>query len=130
MLLIVVPVYAIFFANDFELTQLRRDALSSLVYVTNWQQIFFGQSYWAATLAESPLKHTWSLAVEEQFYVVWPLIAVAVLRRRNVRGLRDVAVVGAAGAAALTTVAGVTGVHVSSPTVTSTSGVFPVLLTS
>ena len=63
-----------------------RDAASALAYVSNWVQIHAGTTYWAATEAPSPLKHLWSLGVEEQFYVVWPLVIAVtafVLRDRT-----------------------------------------------
>jgi peptidoglycan/LPS O-acetylase OafA/YrhL len=80
-------VYSHFFAIDAELSTIRRDGLASLFYVTNWVQIVSGQSYWAQTLAESPLKHLWSLAVEEQFYLLWPFVVIIAHRRLGQRGL-------------------------------------------
>src|SRR6185295_6422078 len=56
----------------------------------NWRAIFSQRSYWELFLAPSPLEHTWSLAIEEQFYVVWPLVVVFVLRRFGVRALAAV----------------------------------------
>ena len=57
---------------------LRGDTLAALAYVTNWWLIFRQQSYFEAMGRPPPLQHLWSLAVEEQFYLVWPLVCVAV----------------------------------------------------
>jgi peptidoglycan/LPS O-acetylase OafA/YrhL len=62
-----------------DLGALRADALATLGYVANWHQLLAGQSYFARLAAPSPLAHTWSLAIEEQFYVVWPLVVAAAL---------------------------------------------------
>jgi peptidoglycan/LPS O-acetylase OafA/YrhL len=58
---------------------LRSDVFSTAFYVANWHFIAQGANYFAATGPPSPLTHTWSLAVEEQFYLVWPLLVVGVL---------------------------------------------------
>ena len=83
------------------LGQLRSDALSTLAYVANWHYIASGQNYFVRFAAPSPLLHTWSLAVEEQFYLVWPLVVLFVLARFGVRALGWVAAILAAGSAAL-----------------------------
>ena len=55
------------------LTELRGDAISSLAYVANWHFIFEHQSYFDQFQRPSLFRHLWSLAVEEQFYLFWPL---------------------------------------------------------
>jgi peptidoglycan/LPS O-acetylase OafA/YrhL len=64
----------------------RWDALSTLGYVANWRFAFSHQGYFGAT-SPSPLLHLWSLGVEEQFYLLWPLVVFGLLRAgRRVRG--------------------------------------------
>ena len=76
-----VAAYAMFYAKPIELAGIRADALATIAYVANWRAIFAHKSYWQLFAAPSPLEHTWSLAIEEQFYVVWPLVVALLLRR-------------------------------------------------
>jgi peptidoglycan/LPS O-acetylase OafA/YrhL len=69
------------------LSLLRGDAYAALGYVANWRMIFRGTGYIAATAAPSPLQHTWSLGIEEQFYLLWPLAIVAILVVRRARAV-------------------------------------------
>jgi peptidoglycan/LPS O-acetylase OafA/YrhL len=79
--IVAVALYSRFVAAPGTYPELRWDALSALFYVANWHFILSGQNYFLATGPMSPLLHTWSLAVEEQFYLVWPLVVVLTLKR-------------------------------------------------
>ncbi|MDI3315333.1 MAG: acyltransferase family protein [Mycobacterium sp.] len=57
---------------------LRTDALAAFFWVANWNFVAHKTDYFSQGGARSPLEHTWSLGVEEQFYVVWPLLLTAV----------------------------------------------------
>jgi len=66
------------------------DALSTVFYVSNWYSIHGGVTYFSLSSQPSPLLHTWSLAIEEQFYLVWPLVVLAVLKLGTARRARRV----------------------------------------
>ena len=79
LLLFVVALYGRFFATAAETAQIRTDGLWVLGYAANWHAVISDHGYWAQFTAPSPLDHFWSLAIEEQFYLVWPLITAATL---------------------------------------------------
>lgn len=56
---------------------LRGDAIASLLYFVNWHFIFAHQSYFEQFQTPSLFRHLWSLSVEEQFYLFWPLLFAA-----------------------------------------------------
>jgi peptidoglycan/LPS O-acetylase OafA/YrhL len=88
-----VVVAAIFLPADFART--RTDALASFAYVNNWHQLLADRSYFAGFARPSLLQHLWSLAVEEQFYLLWPLALGALLGRLGRRGAVLVTIVAA-----------------------------------
>jgi peptidoglycan/LPS O-acetylase OafA/YrhL len=63
-----------------QLGAVRGDGLATLFYGANWRFVLTGQSYFALVSLPSPFRHAWSLAIEEQFYLVWPLVVLACLR--------------------------------------------------
>lgn len=63
-----------------EVAGLRGDALASAGYVTNWYLILGQKSYFETVGRPSLLQHLWSLAVEEQFYLIWPLLLAGMMR--------------------------------------------------
>ncbi len=71
--------YGIFAADPSQLRNLRADGVSAVFYVANWRFLFSGQAYENLFAAPSPLLHYWSLAIEEQFYLLFPLVIVIVL---------------------------------------------------
>jgi peptidoglycan/LPS O-acetylase OafA/YrhL len=90
---------AIFARQD--LGHTRSDAVSSLLYYTNWHLILANHSYFVRTGNPSLLQHLWSLAVEEQFYVIWPLLLVPGLVLIGRRRLPMLVIAGIAASTAL-----------------------------
>ena len=73
-LLLIVCAYAVFVASPFDLRDLRSEGLATLFYVQNWYVIGVHD------LSASALGHTWSLSIEEQFYLIWPVALLALSR--------------------------------------------------
>ncbi|GAA4203545.1 acyltransferase family protein [Actinocatenispora rupis] len=93
---LLVTVLAVAWASRAQLRSLRTEVLGALTFTSNWVQIAEHHSYFARFAAPSVLQHLWSLAVEEQFYLLWPLVVVLVLRR----GRNRLALLAALGAVA------------------------------
>lgn len=98
-LIVAVCLYGLVFARG-EVAGYRGDALASLLYVQNWWAVVNEQSYFAGFGRPSPLRHLWSLAIEEQFYVFWPVVVAVVMHRFGGRRVL-VAATGAAIAASV-----------------------------
>ena len=85
------------------LEKMQPDIVPSLFFFNNWWQIFHDVSYFEAAGNPSPLQHFWSLSIEEQFYLVWPLLLIAMFAlgcsRKAMR--RVVAVLAVASAVAM-----------------------------
>ena len=79
LLLVLLAVWCLFFERS-RLGMLRGDSIAGFFYGSNWYQVWTGSSY-TSGFAFAPLRHLWSLAVEEQFYIVWPLVMFVLLRR-------------------------------------------------
>jgi peptidoglycan/LPS O-acetylase OafA/YrhL len=82
-MMFLVTVWTAIFKNE-ALGALRGDVLAGFFYVSNWYQIWEGLGYTAAG-DFAPLRHLWSLAVEEQFYVFWPIVMIFLLGRSGTR---------------------------------------------
>jgi peptidoglycan/LPS O-acetylase OafA/YrhL len=76
LLLAVTLAFAVLLLPD-EVARLRADTIAAFGYVTNWYLVFGHQSYFETVGRPSLLQHLWSLAVEEQFYLLWPLLFAA-----------------------------------------------------
>jgi peptidoglycan/LPS O-acetylase OafA/YrhL len=87
-MMLLVVIYTVFFERS-AVGQLRGDVIGGLLYSSNWYQLFVGLGYTAA-FDFAPLRHLWSLAVEEQFYVIWPVVMVLLLGRRGTRKIADI----------------------------------------
>lgn len=102
MLLVVITWVTIF--EPTMLDKLEEDTVAAILYVSNWWYIFQDLSYFESFGPPSLLTHFWSLAVEEQFYILWPLLIVLVLKLKVKEGsLFSIILLGAiASAAAMT----------------------------
>lgn len=97
-----VALYAAIWADPAQLSTLRGDSLATAFYVANWRFVVAEQSYFEQFLTPSPLRHMWSLGIEEQWYLVWPLAFIGLRRLVGAtRRLPGPLVAGAIGSAAV-----------------------------
>lgn len=86
----VVITYTLFFEAEI-IQRVKEDAWAALFYVSNWWYIFQDVSYFEKSSESQPLLHLWSLAIEEQFYIIWPvvllLLLVKVRKLKNIFGI-------------------------------------------
>jgi len=79
LMLAVVGVVAVALPQVLGSPDLVGDTVATVFYVANWHLMAAGTSYFDTVATPSPLTHTWSLAIEEQFYLVWPLVVLALV---------------------------------------------------
>ncbi|WP_414044298.1 acyltransferase family protein [Macrococcus sp. EM39E] len=77
-MMFIVIQYIIFFERDL-FFQVKKDMYAALVYASNWWYIFDGLDYFQS-LEARPLKHLWSLAIEEQFYLLFPFLLLILFK--------------------------------------------------
>ena len=92
--LLVVGLWNALWGNEFQRTQLRRDYPWGIFYSANWGQIFSQAEYFSG--APTLLRHLWSLGVEEQWYIVWPLVFLLIARTRLKPRTRGALLIGVA----------------------------------
>ncbi len=79
-LMLVIVGLAVAFVYTDAAASYRADALASFFYMTNWWYIIVDQSYFEFTGRPALLAHLWSLAIEEQFYLIWPAVVFLLAR--------------------------------------------------
>jgi peptidoglycan/LPS O-acetylase OafA/YrhL len=86
-MLAVVTAWVYAFARSF-VPGFRGDVIASVLYVSNWWYIGQHSSYYARFAPPGPLDHLWSLAVEEQFYLLWPWVVLLLVWAAGLAGGR------------------------------------------
>ncbi len=88
-LLLAIGLVVVIWPTVLNTTHLVPSALATTFYAANWYFVSQHANYFTALSQPSPLLHTWSLAIEEQFYLVWPLVVLVVLRGWRRAGARQ-----------------------------------------
>lgn len=100
-LVVVSAVAAAWLVNEDLLVNIRRQVFGALTFSTNWVEIIAGTDYFADS-ARALFVTFWSLAVEEQFYLFWPILLLGLIKLTTSRGLRfTIALIAAAASVAL-----------------------------
>ncbi|MSZ72070.1 MAG: acyltransferase family protein, partial [Actinobacteria bacterium] len=85
-------------STSIEASRIKGDAISATLYFSNWRFIYSGHSYGELFASPSPLQHLWSLSIEEQLYVIVPVVIAGLfalgLRRRAIGVVFLIAVAG------------------------------------
>jgi peptidoglycan/LPS O-acetylase OafA/YrhL len=93
LLVMVVVVREALWGDLLQLASRMRDGLATLFYAENWNLISQSDQYFQEAATASPLRHAWSLSIEEQFYLLWPLILIPILAFGRQRLRRSTVVV-------------------------------------
>ena len=101
LVILALAAYGAFLATPGELDRLRSHGLASLLWFANWRFIVDGTSYADVVAGASPLRHMWSLAIEEQFYLLFPLLLLGLAAIVGGSRLRRALVWTAGGGAAI-----------------------------
>ena len=87
LMLLVTTVVAVLLLSPLSWSRLGLQCVAAALYVSNLLFAYEGRSYFAPDLTDSPFLHTWTLGVEEQFYVFWPLLICVMLVASSRRGI-------------------------------------------
>jgi len=76
--IVLVALATLLIAPRFRWLEIAKDIAASTLYIQNWRLLAQSVDYLGAEEAAGPLQHFWSLAIEEQYYIFWPLILLTV----------------------------------------------------